>query len=438
MLRKSHPPKILLVSLLQALEESGKRTLFVGNSGDLHIDRAAVRMGFDVHSSDPTILGRCVAALVSDESFDLRCDDEELSSIFALWPNHRLKPLIQIQFALKIGEYAARKNDYQKAKYQTCLEEALPFFRESVRVLERNNYLDFRLASFRYGHFTKHFAQAPSESHCLSNLLTHSITETIPFRFVERLFSCCHINPMLKGKPNFASLFRSRSISIFSTKPLDGMDVWLRGKANKPNGREPIFLYSNLEELPTVFSTGKKTKAIQEVPRTIPTDYVLPENASLSVVKCKPSLVFHYKHLFMSSRVDYSDAAELALAFLADGAVFGFASFSQRTRSMDGKRYVFMNSDFVLPSATPRLSKLLLHLLRSDEVRRLVARQYLFSYPSIQTTVVTDKPVSMKYRGVFQKFGDNTTGKLTYTTDFTTEPLKERFEQWKTRTTIKR
>ena len=216
------------------------------------------------------------------------------------------------------------------------------------------------------------------------------------------------------------------------------MDIWLKGKANHPNGREPVFLYSNLENLPAVFRVGKNTKPAQEMPRTIPANYIIPDDVRLSVIKCKPSLVFHYKHLFMSSRVNYSDAAELALAFLADGAVFGFASFSQRTRSMDRNRFIFMNSDFVLPSATPRLSKLLLWLLRSNEVQRLVARQYLFSYPSIQTTVFTDKPVSMKYRGVFQKVGKNTDGKLTYTADFTTELLKERFEQWKKQITTKR
>jgi hypothetical protein len=216
------------------------------------------------------------------------------------------------------------------------------------------------------------------------------------------------------------------------------MDRWLRGKANQPNGRKEIFLYSNLDSLPVIFNTKKNSQTIKKLPQTIPSDYIVSNNASLSVIKCKPNLVFHYKHLFMSSQVDYSDAAELALAFLADGAVFGFATFSQWTHSLDGNRFIFMNSDFVLPSATTRLSKLLLYLLRSDEVRRFVARQYLFSYPSIQTTVFTDKPVSMKYRGVFQKIGENTSGKLTYTADFTTETLNERFELWKRHTTTKR
>jgi len=123
MYRKSHPPKILLISLLRSLVESGKRTLYIGNSGDFYIDRAAVQMGLDVHASDPTIFGRCMGALLKDEKFELRCKDIEWNSIFDHWSEHRFKPLVQIQFALKAGKYAAaRKNDYQKAKYRTCLE----------------------------------------------------------------------------------------------------------------------------------------------------------------------------------------------------------------------------------------------------------------------------------------------------------------------------
>jgi len=437
MLQKSHPPKILLVSLLQSLAAAGKKTLYIGNSGDLHIARAVAKMGMEVHGSDVTVFGRCIATLVSETKFELQCNDEELKLVFARWTEHKFKPLIQIQFALKIGEYSAKKNDYQIAKYQTCLAESLSFFHKSVDILEQNNYFDFRLNSFQYSDFTDQFEQSLPGSHLLLNFLTRSITKTAAFRFAERLFVGGNVKLIPRSKQNYTDLFRSHSISIFSDKPLVGMDIWLRGKANRPNGREPILFYSNLDNIPVLFSTKKKSQIIHELPRTIPTDYVLPAHANLSVVKCKPSLVLHYKHLFMSSQVDYSDAAELALAFLADGVVFGFATFSQWTHSMDGNRFIFMNSDFVLPSATPRLSKLLLYLVRSDEVRRLVARQYLFAYPSIQTTVFTDKPISMKYRGIFQKTGKHANGKLTYTADFTMETLKERFEQWKTHTTTK-
>jgi hypothetical protein len=151
MLQKTHSPKILLVSFLQCLATSGKKSLLLGNSGDLHIARAAVKMGFDVHATDPTVFGRCIAALVSDEKLELQCNDEELNSIFVRWSDHKFKPLIQIQFALKIGEYSARKNDYQKAKYQTCLSEALPFFHKSVGILEKKQLfskVDLRISIF--------------------------------------------------------------------------------------------------------------------------------------------------------------------------------------------------------------------------------------------------------------------------------------------------
>ena len=220
MLRRSHPPKILLVPLLQFLDENKTRTLFVSNSGDMYIDRAAVKMGLDVHASDSTVLGRCMATLTSGEKFELRCNDDELDSIFAHWPGHRFKSLIQIQFALKIGEYATRKNDFQKAKYQTCLGEALPFFHKSIQVLEKNKYLDFRVTSFRYCHFSEHLAQVPQESHCLLNLLNQSVTKTMAFRFVERIFADDVLFSKQKIEPDYVNLFQYRSIlsSVFSAR----------------------------------------------------------------------------------------------------------------------------------------------------------------------------------------------------------------------------
>ena len=134
MLQKSHPPKIFLVSFLKSLDASGKNSLFIGNSNDLHIARAAVKMGAEVHCSDPTVFGRCVATLVSEEKFELQCNDEELNFVFTRWADHKFKPLIQSQFALKISKYHTRKNDYQKSKYQECLEESPTFFLNSVSI----------------------------------------------------------------------------------------------------------------------------------------------------------------------------------------------------------------------------------------------------------------------------------------------------------------
>ncbi len=360
--------------------------------------------------------------------------------MFSQWPSHQYKTLVEVLFALKIGEYASRQNDYQKTKFQTYIKEADSFYQRNIASLERSRYLDFKIASFHSCRPSEFFAQAPSDSYCLLNLLPVLLEKSKPFRFVESLFSNGTDDSKTKTKStaqDYTSTFCEREFTVISDKPHEEWSGRLIGKSKKSQGNKSVLLYSNWPNSPVIFNAGKPVRKSFQSPKIIPHDFILPENANLSVVKCKIDLVNHYKQLFMSSRVDYSRAGDLGIAFLAGDAIFGFASFFQRMRTMNADRYIFMNSDFVVPSKTPRLSKLLLDLLCSKEVRQIVARQYLFSYPSLQTTVFTDKPVSMKYRGVFQKSGENSEGKLTYIADFTNESLQERHQRWKARTKIK-
>jgi hypothetical protein len=62
---------------------------------------------------------------------------------------------------------------------------------------------------------------------------------------------------------------------------------------------------------------------------------------------------------------------------------------------------VYLMSDFAVQSSVPRLSKLVLACILSTEVRDILEQKLAQKVRSIGTTAFTDKPVSMKYRGVF-------------------------------------
>ena len=147
----------------------------------------------------------------------------------------------------------------------------------------------------------------------------------------------------------------------------------------------------------------------------------------------KVALVNHYKHLFMAAKVNYSLGGDSALAFLTNGKAFGFAVFSAGLGTVDENEILFLHTDFVVNSKIERLSKLLLYLLRSKEVQRVISRSYVHRYSGLQTTVYTDKPVSMKYRGPWKKIGVNEGGKLRYVAQFTDHSMKECYELWKSR-----
>lgn len=77
---------------------------------------------------------------------------------------------------------------------------------------------------------------------------------------------------------------------------------------------------------------------------------------------------------------------------------------------------VWMKSDFVIDHPLPKLSRLLIMGVLSSEFKDELDIRYKHECGVIATSVFTDKPVSMKYRGVF-KLHERCVGKLHYIQD---------------------
>jgi hypothetical protein len=66
-------------------------------------------------------------------------------------------------------------------------------------------------------------------------------------------------------------------------------------------------------------------------------------------------------------------------------------------------------------------------------VRRIIARKMAHYFDGLKTTVYTDKPVSMKYRGVFN-LDRRDKGKLMYSCLFSEKGLDDVYSEWLTKT----
>lgn len=93
-------------------------------------------------------------------------------------------------------------------------------------------------------------------------------------------------------------------------------------------------------------------------------------------------------------------------------------------------RKTFLMYDLAVPGLHPRLSKLMLSLTLAAEVQTIVARTV--KHPpaeSIVTKVFTDKPVSMKYRGVYE-LTKREPGMLAYTGLYTGRKVSDVVGEW--------
>ena len=148
--------------------------------------------------------------------------------------------------------------------------------------------------------------------------------------------------------------------------------------------------------------------------------------SEISAKICPVSDVNYYKAFYMANKVNYTTGGDLGLVFMADGKAFGFSSFSKKLSTLE---QIFMQSDFVVNSNTQRLSKLLIMLVKSHNVRMLIARKMANYYDGVKTTVYTTSPISMKYRGVFD-LERRDEGKLMYSANFLDDSLKDLYRLW--------
>ena len=96
---------------------------------------------------------------------------------------------------------------------------------------------------------------------------------------------------------------------------------------------------------------------------------------------------------------------------------------------------IYLMSDLAVDSsAVPRLAKLVLMCLLSEEVRQELCRKYIEDFHYIGTSAFSRHPVSMKYRGVFKKHTRKETVDgymLNYYAAFTGKSLPKSLAAWK-------
>lgn len=194
-------------------------------------------------------------------------------------------------------------------------------------------------------------------------------------------------------------------------------------------GKRTVYIYSNLGLRRGVFRRRLGEK-VSNYELLMPDDEI-PVDAEITFQPTEGPVVNHYRNLFLSKKIQPASGDPNLLVF-AGGKLFGFLVFqSYSLKGRTGENSIYMLSDFVVPSRRyRRLAKLLLMAARTKEIREYLQDKLMRRVDYTLTTAFTDKPVSMKYRGVFElvKRGK---GFLNYRGDFDDTTLKEVLPKWR-------
>jgi len=162
-----------------------------------------------------------------------------------------------------------------------------------------------------------------------------------------------------------------------------------------------VYLYSNLpfsKSWVIPYAKSEKTELA-----LLPDDHPITPESRLTFQPTDNHRMNYYKNLFLKKGIDHTTGLSPLFVFL-DGYLFGFLLFDVIRYGMDqdrATRGIYMLSDFVIASPINRLSKLLLMATRTKELQGLLKEKFIQAVDFILTTAFTDKPVSMKYRGVY-------------------------------------
>lgn len=146
--------------------------------------------------------------------------------------------------------------------------------------------------------------------------------------------------------------------------------------------------------------------------KRLPDEYVLTENSKLRFMRASMAEVDYLRMIYLKKGIILGSAPFCYLWFIDDFA-FGACMFDFLKVNKYGFDSVWMKSDFVIDHPIPKLSRLLILGVLSTEFKEELDIRYKHECGVIATSVFTDKPVSMKYRGVFKLY-ERGIGKLHY------------------------
>lgn len=424
------PPEVKIV--LQDIMSKVKSTkdVYCACSGNYTNDKLMYALGFNVHSNDVSLYSKLIADVVMNkDTTPIKIKDERFEELFKQWDDNPLKKLCEVMFVMKFAEFLPRKNEYQMMMYDAVMspEQSIIYYKSTLEKLNKGA-LDFKIADFFYGDFVDHLKAKKGKGIGIAFPPTYKGGYEKIFKAVEDTFEYEHAQYEIfepkTADTLFGELLQQGENIIYTDNEFESLSDYLKAKIQLGD-KHPLILYSSVKDTKNYYVEKNVTPQRSQY-LVAPIDFDFNECTKITVKIVKVADINYFKGFYMANKVNYTNGGNLGLMFFADGLAFGFASLSSQ---VGGMGCILGLSDFVINSHTKKLSKLLIMLELSHEVRMILAKELCEYYTYIKTPVYTKSPVSMKYRGVF-KLVSREPGKLMYQGEFTNESLENIYKKW--------
>ncbi|MDO8281063.1 MAG: hypothetical protein Q7U10_00310 [Thermodesulfovibrionia bacterium] len=401
------------------------RKCYIGCSGNFTVEQILSQRCKDVeiYSNDVSLYSSAIGHAIAACKLNVEITDPEI-----LWAQKYIdrggpEMVATFLLLLEMFQYVKRNNDYQERMWQTYLAQWEKIFTKTVDKVNRSIE---RISIKEYTMIDVHDYFPRTDGVVIGFLPTY-------VGGYEKLFQ--KLDESVKWKsPQYDILTTERREATIKRMTEGDYVLYDDVKRELPciaqctlYGKRAVYIYSNI-----LFKTGlfrrKVSETVKHYKLLMPKDDIA-EDSEVRLLISDTNTVNHYRHLFLSKKIEPT-GGDLSILVFAGDQLFGFLIFSGYSKSKGVKdNSIYMLSDFVVLSKYKRLSKLLLMVSKCHEVQKLLQEKYIRRVDTIITTAFTKQPVSMKYRGLYElhKRGE---GFLNYKTGFDDTSIKEVTKIW--------
>jgi hypothetical protein len=399
------------------------REVFVGCSGSFRFDRAVktVHPSVRVHSNDVSLLSCSLGALATGAAFPIRFTGRLAFMEEALDGQPFAARVAAVEVALEMAKYKA-KNAYAEAHFAHYRDRFADFLTPAVARLA--TFLEgLEVASFHPGDFRE---QARRAAEAGGGVAAFPPTYKSGY---ERLYRFVDDNTGW-DRPGY-DIWDPELIEDWIDE-LDRMEVrYCVLTDHTLNHHEPATVYRGASNKPVyTFADTARSSVRRTTHRTEPFKYTRLDPAALThlsrveIVGATSGQMNFLKDIYLAKGIAHVSGLANFLV-LIDGHLAGGFIYA---RSRFGADDIYLLSDFAL-SPRSRVSKLVAMLATSETVIGRMEVKLLQRIECVKTTAFTSKPVSMKYRGVFD-LASRKPGMLNYASQIRRQTPGQIYIEW--------
>jgi hypothetical protein len=410
--------------------------VYVGCSGNFTIERVLHDSGFRLHGCDVQLYSSAIGWYLTGEQLPVTLRPESEGELAWLEPylDGRAGTLAVVQLGSRFFQWIGRDDHPYYGRMLAAYRRQFPQLH--AKTVAKIEALPLRLASYTPMDVNQWLAdRVPADAPVVAFPPFYAGDYEGQFAALDK-----HLEWPAPEYPVLDDTAKQTLIERVTDRPhwvlglhvdIEELRDHLRGQVQTANRGLPINVYSSVSRS-RIVRPHQRLEPVR-APRLVP-GRRLGETLTLAPLSMGQFATLRSQYMNHNIR---PGTPTMALAVLADDVVVGAFAFS--TPKYDPHN-VYLLSDFpVAPTSYGRLAKLVLYAALSTEAQFLAQRTMNTRLTRLNTTAFTQRPASMKYRGLLRLNSrkDSTDPAYRYQLDYGSElghwSLAEGFAEWRSK-----